>query len=155
LEYIQPNGVESLAVCFLFPFVNQEHERLVAEAARKRGIPTSASYEVHPEHREYERTSTTVANAYVAPVMEGYLSRLEKGVRKHGVTRVRVMSSNGGSVSPAAAGRLAIRTALSGPAGGVAGAFALAQGAGFDRIITLDMGGTSAGLGLGLGRLRG
>ena len=127
LDYVQQNGVESLAVCFLFSFVNPDHERLVAEAARRRGIPTSASYEVLPEHREYERTSTTVANAYVAPVMERYLSRLEKGARKHGVKRLRVMSSNGGSISPASAGRLAIRTAALRPAGGVAGAFALAQ----------------------------
>jgi N-methylhydantoinase A len=153
LEYVQQNAVESLAVCFLFSFLNPEHERLVAEAARKRGIATSASYEVLPEHREYERTSTTVANAYVAPVMERYLSRLEKGARKHGVQRLRVMASNGGSVSPAAAGRLAIRTALSGPAGGVAGAFALAQRAGFERIITLDMGGTSTDVALCPGRV--
>jgi N-methylhydantoinase A len=153
LDYVQQSGVESLAVCFLFSFLDPEHEHLVAEAARKRGIPTSASYEVLPEHREYERTSTTVANAYVAPVMERYISRLDKGARKHDVKRLRVMSSNGGSVSPVAAGRLAIRTALSGPAGGVAGAFALAQRAGFERIITLDMGGTSTDVALCPGRV--
>jgi N-methylhydantoinase A len=153
LDYVQQNGVESLAVCFLFSFVNPDHERLVAEAARTRGIATSASYEVLPEHREYERTSTTVANAYVAPVMARYLSRLEKGARKHRVKRLRVMASNGGSVSPAAAGRLAIRTALSGPAGGVAGAFALAQRAGYDRIVTLDMGGKSTDVALCPGRI--
>src|SRR5919109_1120764 len=118
LDYVQRSGVESLAVCFLFSFLNAEHERLVAEAARRRGIPTSASYEVLPEHREYERTSTTVANAYVAPVMERYLSRLEDGARKHGVKRLRVMSSNGGSASPAAAGSLANRPGASGPARG-------------------------------------
>jgi len=153
LDYIQQNEVESLAVCFLFSFLNPGHERLVAEAARKRGIPASASYEVLPEHREYERTSTTVVNAYVAPVMERYLSRLAKGARKHRVKRLRIMSSNGGSVSPAAAGRLAVRTALSGPAGGVAGAYALAQRAGYERIITLDMGGTSTDVALCPGRI--
>jgi len=153
LDYVQQNGVESLAVCFLFSFLNPGHERVVAEAARRRGIPTSASHEVLPEHREYERTSTTVANAYVAPVMERYLSRLEEGVRKHGVKRLRIMSSNGGSITAQAAGRLAIRTALSGPAGGVAGAFALAQRAGFERIITLDMGGTSTDVALCPGRI--
>jgi N-methylhydantoinase A len=153
LDYVQQNGVESLAVCFLFSFLDPNHERMVTEAARKRGIPTSASYEVLPEHREYERASTTVANAYVAPVMERYLLRLEKGARKYGVKRLRVMSSNGGSVSPASAGRLAIRTALSGPAGGVAGAFALAQRARFERIITLDMGGTSTDVALCPGRI--
>src|SRR3990172_868949 len=153
LDYVQQNGVESLAVCFLFSFLNPDHERLVIEAARQRGFPTSASYEVLPEHREYERTSTTMANAYVAPVMERYLARLEEGVREKGMERVRVMSSNGGSISPQAAGRLAIRTALSGPAGGVAGAFALALRAGFERIITLDMGGTSTDVALCPGRI--
>ncbi len=153
LDQIEKAGIESLAVCFLFSFLNPDHERIVAEAAQRRGIPVSASHEVLPEHREYERTSTTVANAYVAPVMERYLSRLEKDVSKHGVNRLRVMSSNGGSISPRAAGRLAIRTSLSGPAGGVAGAFALAQRSGFDRIITLDMGGTSTDVALCPGRI--
>ena len=153
IDRVEAAGVESLAVCFLFSFLNPDHERTVTKAARKRGIPTSASHEVLPEHREYERTSTTVANAYVVPVMERYLSRLEKDAQKHGINRLRVMSSNGGSISPQAAGRLAIRTALSGPAGGVAGAFALASAAGFDRIITLDMGGTSTDVALCPGRI--
>jgi N-methylhydantoinase A len=153
LDQIEAASVESLAVCFLFSFLNPQHERLVAEAARKRGIPTSASHEVLPEHREYERTTTTVANGYVSPVMKRYLSRLAKDARKHGVLRLRVMSSNGGSMSPQAAGRLAVRTALSGPASGVAGAFALASAAGFDRIITLDMGGTSTDVALCPGRI--
>jgi N-methylhydantoinase A len=167
LDYVQQQGVESLAVCFLYSFVNPAHERLVAEAARRRGIPVSASHEVLPEHREYERTSTTVANAYVAPVMAAYLERLEKGLAKQSASspgvrfepdpregrRLRIMSSNGGSISPAAAGRLAVRTAVSGPAGGVAGAFALARQAGFDRIITLDMGGTSTDVSLCPGRI--
>src|SRR6058998_2217345 len=95
LDYLEQNKVESLAVCFLFSFISPEHERLVADAARSRRIPTSVSHEVLPEHREFERMSTTVANAYVAPVMERYLSRLEKAVRGHGVHRLRVMSSNG------------------------------------------------------------
>jgi N-methylhydantoinase A len=153
LDYVEQNNVESLAVCFLFSFLRPDHERVVAAASRRRRIPTSVSHEVLPEHREFERTSTTVANAYVAPVMERYLSRLEKGVGGHGVQRLRVMSSNGGSVSPKAAGKLAIRTTLSGPAGGVAGAFALAQSAGFDRIITVDMGGTSTDVALCPGRM--
>src|SRR5574341_2018775 len=153
LDRVQAAGAESLAVCFLFSFVKPEHERLVAGAARRRGIPVSASHEVLPEHREYERTSTTVANAYVAPVMTRYLGRLEGGLRERGVARLRVMSSNGGSISPRAAGRLAVRTAVSGPAGGVAGAFDLARTAGFDRIITFDMGGTSTDVSLCPGRI--
>jgi len=153
LDRVEAAGVESLAVCFLFSFLNPDHERLVAAAARRRGIPVSASCEVLPEHREYERASTTVANAYVAPVMTSYLSRLEHELKQRGASRLRVMASNGGSISPAAAGRLAIRTVLSGPAGGVAGAFALAQRAGYDSIITLDMGGTSTDVGLCPGRI--
>jgi len=153
LDRVQRARVESLAVCFLFSFVNPEHERLVTQAARRRGIPASASHEVLPEHREYERTSTTVANAYVAPVMTRYLDRLAAGIKGHGVSRLRVMSSNGGSVSPLAAGRLAVRTAVSGSAGGVAGAFALARRAGFDRIITFDMGGTSTDVSLCPGQI--
>ncbi len=153
LDRVQADGVESLAVCFLFSFLNPDHERLVADAARRRGITVSASHEVLPEHREYERTSTTVANAYVAPVMSRYLSHLEDSLRERGVKRLRVMSSSGGSISPRAAGRLAVRTAVSGPAGGVAGAFALAQRSGYDRIITLDMGGTSTDVSLCPGRI--
>jgi N-methylhydantoinase A len=153
LDQIQTAGVESLAVCFLFSFLSPDHERLVADAARRRGIPVSPSHEILPEHREYERTSTTVANAYVAPVMTRYLSRLQDGLRERGVRHLRVMASNGGSVSPVAAGRLAVRTAVSGPAGGVAGAFALAFRAGFDRIISLDMGGTSTDVSLCPGRI--
>ena len=116
LDELQAQGVESLAVCFLFSFLNPEHERLVAEAARKRNLFVSASYEVLPEHREYERTTTTVANAYVGPVVSRYLSRLESQLRKEGIVRLRVMGSSGGSMSPQSAGRLAVRTALSGPA---------------------------------------
>ena len=147
IDRLAARGVESLAVCFLFSFLNPEHERMVRDAARRRGIRCSASFEVLPEYREYERTSTTVLNAYVAPVVERYLSRLEEGLPKG--SRLRVMQSNGGSASAKSAGPLAVRTVLSGPAGGVAGAFRLAReassvsGGSFDRIITLDMGGTS------------
>ncbi len=153
LDRLEEAGIESLAVCFLFSFLNPEHERTVADAARRRGIPVSTSHEVLPEHREYERTSTTVANAYVAPVMSRYLSHLDDDLRRNGVERLRLMSSNGGSISAQSAGRLAVRTALSGPAGGVAGAFALAQQAGVDRIVTLDMGGTSTDVSLCPGRI--
>ena len=153
LDELQAQGVESLAVCFLFSFLNPKHERVVAQAARKRRLFVSPSYEVLPEHREYERTATTVANAYVGPVVSRYLSRLERELRTEGVSGLRVMSSSGGSMSPRAAGRLAVRTALSGPAGGVTGAFRVASAAGFDRIITLDMGGTSTDVSLCPGRL--
>jgi N-methylhydantoinase A len=141
-------GVESLAISLLFSFLNPAHERAIAAAARKRRIPVSASFEVLPEHREYERTSTTVANAYVSPVMSRYLGSLGRSLRRSGTGRLRVMSSSGGSITPRAAGRLAVRTALSGPAGGVAGAFSVAAAAGYTHIMTLDMGGTSTDVSL-------
>jgi len=145
LDRVQRLRVESLAVCFLFSFLDPGHERLVRDAARRRGLPCSASFEVLPEHREYERASTTVVNAYVAPVVERYLGRLSEGLasRSASAPRLRVMQSNGGSAGAREAAALAVRTVLSGPAGGVAGAFRIARDAGFDRVITLDMGGTS------------
>ena len=143
LDRLVKGGVRSLAVCFLFSFLNPAHERMVLDAARKRGIACSASFEVLPEHREYERTSTTVLNAYVAPVIERYLSKLSSGLKSRKAGKLRIMQSNGGSARAEIAASLAVRTVLSGPAGGVAGAFQVAAGAGFDRIITFDMGGTS------------
>ncbi len=153
LDAVETAGVESLAVCFLFSFLNPEHERLVADAARKRKMSVSVSHEILPEHREYERTSTTVANAYVAPVMSRYLTRLRKGLSKRGINLLRIMASNAGSIGSLTAGRLAVRTAVSGPAGGVAGAFAIASSAGYGHVITLDMGGTSTDVSLCPGRI--
>ena len=143
LDKLVKRRIDSLAVCFLFSFLNPAHERTVLDAARKRGIACSASFEVLPEYREYERTSTTVLNAYVAPVVERYLSRLSDGLASRGTRTLRIMQSNGGSTRAGATASLAVRTVLSGPAGGVAGAFQVAKAAGHDRIITLDMGGTS------------
>jgi N-methylhydantoinase A len=146
-------GARSLAVCFLFSFLDPGHERLVAEAARRRGLFVSASHEVLPEHREYERTVATVVNAYVSPVMTTYLERLEAALRRRGVGRLSIMASSGGAMSPRAAGRLPVRTVLSGPAGGVVGALWAAAQSGIDQIVTLDMGGTSADVALCPGRL--
>jgi|FaiFalDrversion2_1042247.scaffolds.fasta_scaffold00002_22 N-methylhydantoinase A len=146
-------GARSLAVCFLFSFLDPRHEAMVAEAARRRGLFASASHEVLPEHREYERTVATVVNAYLSPVMATYLARLEEGLRARGVGRLSVLSSSGGAMSPQAAGRLAVRTVLSGPAGGVVGALWAAAQSGIGRILTLDMGGTSADVALCPGRL--
>ena len=148
LDRLERRGVESLAVCFLFSFLSPKHERLVRDAARRRGMPCSASFEVLPEYREYERTSSTVLNAYVTPVMERYLARLADGLKRRGTARLRVLQSNGGSAGVKSASALAVRTVLSGPAGGVAGAFRVSKAAGIDRIITLDMGGTSTDVSL-------
>ena len=141
-------GAESLAVCLLHAYRNPEHERLVAAAARARGLPVSVSHEVLPEYREYERTVTTAVNAYVSPVMSRYLDRLGQELARRGVRSLRVMQSNGGSMAAETAGRLAVRTVLSGPAGGVVGALRVARAAGFDRVITFDMGGTSTDVAL-------
>ncbi len=154
LDRVEASGAEALAVCLLFSFVDPAHERRIAARARARGMAVSASHEVLPEHREFERMSTTVANAYVAPAMERYLSRLEAGLRAGGgATRLRVMRSNGGSMSVAEASRDAVRTVLSGPAGGVVGARAAAAAAGIERLISFDMGGTSTDVSLLPGRV--
>ncbi len=148
LDRLTESGVESLAVCFLFSFLKPEHELLVGRAAERRGIPVSMSHEILPEHREYERAATTVANAYVAPLVTGYLTRLRDQLATRSIGRLRIMSSSGGSISPESAGRHSVRTAVSGPAGGVIGAFSLARAAGIENIITLDMGGTSTDVAL-------
>ncbi len=157
LDAIEASGVRSVAICFLFSFVNPAHERRAAALARGRGLAVSASHEVLPQHREYERTSTTVANAYLAPVMSNYLSKLERSLSEQTAAGasvgLRIMQSNGGSLSAAGAGEQAVRTVLSGPAGGVAGAFAAAVAAGYAQAITFDMGGTSADVSLCPGRL--
>jgi len=178
-------GIESIAVCFLFSFLRPEHERLVREmleagsrkSEARKETPTSdlrpltsisLSSEILPEYREYERTSTTVINAYVAPLVDRYLAQLEKALRPR---PLRIMQSNGGCVTSATARAQAARTALSGPAGGVVGAFEVAketltphppapspeatrsgEGQGV-RVITFDMGGTSTDVCLCPGRI--
>ncbi len=154
---------ESVAVCFLFSFVNAAHEKMAARALAAMGLPVSVSHEILPEYREFERTSTTVVNAYLVPVMSRYLSEIDQiaEARSHsaaarsksaegkgGASRVRIMQSSGGVLSAEAASRAPVRTILSGPAGGVLGAQYVAGLAGFDRIITLDMGGTSTDVAL-------
>ncbi|GBC77600.1 Acetophenone carboxylase gamma subunit [bacterium HR08] len=148
-------GVESIAVCYLFAFLEPRHERETAELLADLGVPISLSHEILPEFREYERTSTTVMNAYLAPLMGRYLRRLEEGLTRLGDARrspvrpvLRIMQSNGGSISARAAAEQPVRTVLSGPAGGVVGAFATAQRIGLSRIITFDMGGTSTDVSL-------
>jgi N-methylhydantoinase A len=151
LDRIEQRRAESVAVCLLFSFLAPKHERGVRAALRRRGIPCSVSFEVVPEYREYERTSTTVLNAYVAPVVERYLGRLSKGLgrlNRQTPPRLRIMQSNGGSAGAKEASLRPVRTILSGPAGGVAGAFAVARKEGIERVITLDMGGTSTDVSL-------
>ena len=144
-EKLRTQGIESVAVCLLHSYMLPEHERGVGEKLRALGMFVSLSTEILPEFREYERTSTTALNAYVSPLMDRYLSRLEAGI---GPSELRVMQSNGGSLSAKQAGREGVRAILSGPAGGVVGAWHLAQQAGCRRAITFDMGGTSTDVSL-------
>src|SRR6202140_1061229 len=130
------SGAKSITVCLLFSFINPAHEKLLARALTATGLPVSVSHKILPEYREFERTSTTVVNAYLVPVMSGYLSEIERIVeaqsrrasasskaakRGNGVSRVRIMQSNGGILSASAAAGEPVRTILSGPAGGGVG----------------------------------
>src|SRR5688572_9111304 len=145
VSLLEREDIESAAVCLLFSFANPRHEQIVARALDRLRIPVSLSSRVLAEYREYERTSTTVINAYLAPVMGNYLNRLSSRLRG---TKLRVMQSNGGAVSAATAAATPVYTILSGPAGGVVGAFHVASASGYPRIITFDMGGTSTDVAL-------
>lgn len=148
IEQLRAAGVESVAVSLLFSFIYPAHEQIIAERLRAAGFFVSLSCEVLPEFREYERTSTTVINAFVSPVMDHYLAQLERDTR---AADFRVMQSNGGSIRASQARAEAVRCVLSGPAGGVVGARTVARAAGFEQIITFDMGGTSTDVSLAVG----
>jgi len=135
--------VQSIAICFLHAYRNPENEKLVVAALEGIGY-LCTSHDVCPEFREYERSSTTLINAYVGPLMDKYLAELE-GASRH---RIAIMQSNGGFMSTKEARRHAVRTVLSGPAGGVVGALEVAKLSGFSRILGFDMGGTSTDVSL-------
>ncbi|MCB9155244.1 MAG: hydantoinase/oxoprolinase family protein [Caldilineae bacterium] len=145
VEHLRALDVESVAVCTLFSFLNPTHEQAVAAVLRAAGFLVSPSCEILPEFREYERASTTTINAYVAPVLDRYLGRLTSEL---GESRFRIMQSNGGSISADRARREAVRSILSGPAGGVVGAFHIARSMSHTRMIAFDMGGTSTDVSL-------
>lgn len=151
LARLQAGRIESVAVSLLFSFLHPAHEQAVARALRQAGYFVSPSSEILPEFREYERTSTTVINAYVSPVMDRYLGRLEDQLD---VSEFRIMQSNGGSISAGQARSQAVRSILSGPAGGVVGARHVARAAGFEQVITFDMGGTSTDVSLAPGGIQ-
>ncbi|MDP9146824.1 MAG: hydantoinase/oxoprolinase family protein, partial [Acidobacteriota bacterium] len=161
---------DSVGVCFLFSFRNARHEKQIAAALRASGYLVSVSHEILPEFREYERTATTAINAYLTPVMSGYLRetseriaelsgdkilsrQLGRGNEQFKLTRVSIMQSNGGIISAEQAAREPVRTILSGPAGGVIGAAHSAKLAGITRGISFDMGGTSTDVALLSGEL--
>jgi N-methylhydantoinase A len=144
-EKVGAKKPEAVAVSLLFSFANPKNENAVAGALGRLEAPLSVSHQILPEFREYERTSTVVVNAYLQPVMEQYLGKLE---RRLGKARVFVMQSNGGITTLSSAAREPARTVLSGPAGGVVGAAAVARRSGCERIISFDMGGTSTDVAL-------
>jgi N-methylhydantoinase A len=146
IETLQQVGVRAVAISLLFSFANPTHEQIVAERARAAGFYVSVSSEVLPEFREYERTSTVVLNAYIGPLIDHYLGRLETELPQQAT--LRIMQSNGGSISSQTARREAARTLLSGPAAGVVGAAFVATASGIDHTITIDIGGTSTDVAL-------
>ena len=145
VERLRDAEVEAVAVCLLFAFLHPEHERRVGEAVREAlgDVHVSLSSEVLPEFREYERFSTTVADAYLAPRLAAYLERLAGAAEEAGVPAPLVMQSSGGVLDVRAAAEQAAGCVLSGPAGGVVGAAHVARASGRDDVLTFDMGGTS------------
>jgi N-methylhydantoinase A/oxoprolinase/acetone carboxylase beta subunit len=144
-------GVESVAVCFLFSFLNPEHERRVAEIVREEFPEAflSVSSEVLPQYREYERFSTVSLNAYVGPKVASYVRRLEDELRAAGVrTGLHLMTSASGVATAQGAVERPVNLLMSGPVAGVVGGIWIGRQAGFENVITLDVGGTSADIGL-------
>jgi len=158
ISELRKQAVTSVAVCLLFSFLYPDHEKKISQLLRAAGFFSSASSEILPEYREYERMSTTVVNAYVSPVLDRYLAHLDKDLpQKNGRNsqHLRVMQSNGGNISIKEARQNGVRCILSGPAGGIVGAQFLAEKA-FNvihktqaaKFITFDMGGTSTDVSL-------
>ena len=144
VDDVHSAGVEAVAVCLLFGYLHPEHEARVAAALRAAlDVPVMTSHEVLPEFREYERITTTVADAYLHPKLAGYLHRVGTAVRERGLPEPVVMRSSGGVVGIADAADHAAAAVLSGPAGGVVGAAFAAAASGYEDVVTFDMGGTS------------
>ncbi|MBN2385633.1 MAG: hydantoinase/oxoprolinase family protein [Anaerolineales bacterium] len=165
VQKLKTRNISSLAVCLLFSFLRPEHEQRIAERLRRAGLLVSLSSEILPEYREFERTSTTVVNAYVSPALDAYLGHFEADLGER--DSLRIMQSNGGNISLDQARRYGVRCILSGPAGGVVGCDYVARqaalppaapqqgrqaeagkGAEEVRVITFDMGGTSTDVAL-------
>ena len=142
---MQSAGVDAVAVCLLHSYANPANELAVREALSAAGLPRiSVSAEVLPEFREYERTATVAANAYLAPPVERYLQTLQD----EAPGPLWIVQSNGGLLTTDETASLPVRTVLSGPAGGVTGATWAANASGYSEIVTFDMGGTSTDVSL-------
>ncbi len=141
---------ESIAVSLLHAYARPDHERAIEAALSGSPAPVSLSSQILPEYREYERTATTVVNAYVRPIISRYLERIEASA---GAESIRIMGSDGGALSLGRAAAEPVHTVLSGPAGGVVGAREWGRRIGTDQIMAFDMGGTSTDVALAPGRL--
>src|SRR5262245_4061382 len=147
IDQLLAERVEALAVCLLNSYANPVHEDAIRDAVRRKApeLPLSVSSQVLPEIKEYERTSTTVINAYVMPVVRRYLATLQAGLEEIDVrSPLLIMQSNGGLMTAAAAASAPMHIIESGPAAGVVGAQVLARRMALPKVITLDMGGTTA-----------
>lgn len=155
LDDIARRQIDCVAICLLYSYLNPDHEELIRDRIVERGIleawQVALSCDVLPEFREYERASTTALEAYVRPVMSRYVSRLRDSLPAN--CGLSLMQSDGGVMRAEAVRERAVQTALSGPAAGVLGAYHVAKLAGFDQILTLDMGGTSTDVALCAGQL--
>jgi N-methylhydantoinase A len=142
---IEASGAESVAICLLFSYLDPSHEQRIADALRRRlpDVHVSASHEVLPRFREYERCSTTVIDAYLSPLLGRYLDRLGEATRDGGLPQPLVMRSSGGVAPAEEAARAGAWSVLSGPAGGAVGAGLLARLSGDGNALGFDMGGTS------------
>jgi N-methylhydantoinase A len=148
---LREQGAEAVAVCLLFSYVNTEHEQLVKRIleAELGDIPVSVSHEVAPVWREYERSNTTIADAYLKPLLQRYVRSLDEELRRVGMDRNwTIMKSNGGAMLAAAAAASPVQTVMSGPAGGMIATARVASQEDIGDVITLDMGGTSADVGI-------
>jgi N-methylhydantoinase A len=175
-EAVRRADPDAIAISLLFSFANPENEAAVTDAVKDVGKPLSVSHVILPEFREYERTSTVVVNAYLQPLMQSYMERLAERVRhqenqltqelrnqssrsrersqKQVAPRIFVMQSSGGITALESAAREPVRTVLSGPAGGLVGAAAMAARSGFHKILSFDMGGTSTDVAAVQGEIR-
>jgi N-methylhydantoinase A len=146
IERLRAERVEAVALCLMFAFLNDTHERRLAAALRSAlpGVPVFVSSEVLPEIREFERTSTTAVCAYVGPILESYLRRLEAATRSLGLPKLHVMGSSGGVFDVAEGLKMPAMAVESGPAAGVIAAALIGKQLGRPNLISFDMGGTTA-----------
>ena len=145
VDAVRAAGVDAVAVCYLHAYANAEHERLTGEALACAGLAVTLSSDIAPEIREYERTSTAVANAYVQPIVAGYLERLERGLQELGCKgSLTLLLSTGGLAAVGDVLRFPIRMVESGPAAGALIAARIAQESGRRHTLAFDMGGTTA-----------